>query len=179
MKLKLLGLVLALQAMWVLGTAFVHEQRLQSPTVLLETRPVDPRDLLRGDYVILNYEISDIELTKFAPPLSSAPPEGTPVFVALEKRGEFHRVASASLNAITPAPNQVVIRGHVGSRWGRPGGVRVEYGLERYYVPEGTGNPRGKLTVRAAVSKTGESLIKEVYVDGKPYGQVMKGEVHR
>ena len=26
--------------------------------VLLQTRPVDPRDFLRGDYVVLNYQIS-------------------------------------------------------------------------------------------------------------------------
>ena len=28
-------------------------------TVLLETVPVDPRDIFRGDYVTLNYAISD------------------------------------------------------------------------------------------------------------------------
>ena len=29
--------------------------------VLLKSLPVDPRDLLRGEYVILNYDISTIE----------------------------------------------------------------------------------------------------------------------
>jgi uncharacterized membrane-anchored protein len=27
--------------------------------VLLQTRPVDPRDIFRGDYVTLSYDISD------------------------------------------------------------------------------------------------------------------------
>ena len=31
--------------------------------VLLKTAPVDPRDLLRGDYVILTYDISTISTT--------------------------------------------------------------------------------------------------------------------
>jgi uncharacterized membrane-anchored protein len=28
--------------------------------VLLKTAPVDPRDFLRGDYVVLNYDISSV-----------------------------------------------------------------------------------------------------------------------
>ena len=59
MKLKILVLVLALQTAWILGTTFVQERVLAGgKVVLLETRPVDPRDLLRGDYVILNYRIT-------------------------------------------------------------------------------------------------------------------------
>jgi len=30
------------------------------PRVILKTRPVDPRDLLRGDYVILSYDFADM-----------------------------------------------------------------------------------------------------------------------
>jgi uncharacterized membrane-anchored protein len=51
----------------------------------------------------------------------------------------------------------------------------VEYGLERYYVREGTGNPRGKITVQAAVPDSGQARIKAVFVDGKPYADAMKG----
>ena len=50
----------------------------------------------------------------------------------------------------------------------------MEYGLERYYVREGTGNPVGKLTVQAAVPDSGLAKIKAVFVDGKPYAEVMK-----
>jgi uncharacterized membrane-anchored protein len=57
--------------------------------------------------------------------------------------------------------------------WGGSSSVRVEYGLERYYVREGTGNPRGKLTVQAAVPKSGRATIKQVFVDGKPYAEAM------
>ena len=55
MKTKLLVLVLALQSAWLLGTAFTQERILRvGQLILLETQPVDPRDLLRGDYVRLN-----------------------------------------------------------------------------------------------------------------------------
>ena len=59
MKRNLFLLLLALQSAWVIGTIAIQETRLRrAATVLLETAPVDPRDLVRGDYVILNYKIS-------------------------------------------------------------------------------------------------------------------------
>ncbi|MBI3416759.1 MAG: GDYXXLXY domain-containing protein, partial [Verrucomicrobia bacterium] len=54
MKLKLLLLVLGLQTAWILAPTFQQERALhEGQLILLETRPVDPRDLLRGDYVTL------------------------------------------------------------------------------------------------------------------------------
>jgi uncharacterized membrane-anchored protein len=176
MKLKLLLLVLALQTAWILGTTIVQERALAGgKLVLLETRPVDPRDLLRGDYVTLGYKISDVTLSPPAP--TNGLPPGTTVYVALEPRGQFHEVALASTNRITAAEGQVVLKGHVRSWWNSAAQntVRLEYGVERYYVREGTGNPSGKLTVQAAVPASGEARIKEVFVDGKPYAEVMKG----
>jgi len=174
MKLKLLLLVLALQTAWILGTTFVQERALVGgKVVLLETRPVDPRDLLRGDYVVLSYKISDVTLSPPAP--TNGLPAGTTVYVALEPRGQFHEVVLASTNRITPAEGQVVLRGHSRSWWNNATQtVHLEYGLERYYVREGTGNPRGKLTVQAAVPDSGQARIKAVFVDGKPYAQAMK-----
>lgn len=178
MKLKLLLLVLALQSAWILGTTFVQERALAGgKVVLLETRPVDPRDLLRGDYVTLSYKISDVPLGLFSPTLTNGLPAGTTVYVALEPRGQFHEVALASTNRIAPTDGQVVLKGQTQSWWNSAAQktVHLEYGLERYYVREGTGNPRGKLTVQAAVPDSGQARIKEVYVDGKPYAEVMKG----
>ncbi len=57
MKLKLFILVLALQCAWLLGTVITQEYALaHGKAILLETRPVDPRDLLSGDYLMLNYK---------------------------------------------------------------------------------------------------------------------------
>jgi uncharacterized membrane-anchored protein len=178
MKLKLLILVLTLQTAWILGTTFVQERALAGgKVVLLEALRVDPRDLLRGDYVILNYKISDVALDLFSPALTNAPAPGEAVYVTLEPRGQFHEVVLASTNRITPAEGQVVLKGHSRSWWSGAAKktVHVEYGLERYYVREGTGNPQGKITVRAAVPDSGQGQIKEVFVDGKPYAEAMRG----
>ncbi len=55
--------------------------------VTLQTRPVDPRDFLRGDYVVLNYEITNLP----AGALKDAPSQGrgTPVFVKLVRKAEW------------------------------------------------------------------------------------------
>jgi uncharacterized membrane-anchored protein len=179
MKLKLLILILALQTAWILGTVVIQERALTSgKLVMLETRPVDPRDLLRGDYLILNYKVSDVPLALFAPPQTSGLPPGRTVYVALEPRGQFYEAVRASTGPIEPAAEQVVLKGRTQPWWG--GSIQtnthVVYGLERYYVREGTGNPRGKITVQVAVPASGQGSIKQVFLDGKPYAEAMKGE---
>jgi uncharacterized membrane-anchored protein len=177
MKLKLLILILALQTAWILGTTFVQERALTNgKVVLLETRPVDPRDLLRGDYLILNYKISDVPLDLFLPPRTNGLPPGQTVYVALKPRGQFHEVVRASTEPIEPAAEYVVLRGLTRTSWGGSlwTNTHLEYGLERYYVREGTGNPRGKITVQVAVPASGQGSIKRVFLDGKPYAEAMK-----
>jgi uncharacterized membrane-anchored protein len=177
MKLKLLILVLGLQTAWMLGTTFVQERALtMGKVILLETRPVDPRDLLRGDYVILNYKISDVPWSTFSPPLTNSLPAGQEVYIALEPRGQFYEISRAATNKIEAAGEEVVLKGKSQAWWnGTPQSTdHVEYGLERYYVKEGTGNPLGKLTVQVAVPSSGRGLIKQVLIDGKPYAEAMK-----
>ena len=185
MKKKLLFAIIALQAAWVVVTVTVQELSLhQGVVVLLESAPVDPRDLLRGDYVILNYKISNLPVTLFVGGFgSNQPPQGTTVYVKLEKLGEFHAALEASLKPLQPDEAHPVLRGKISSRqWWAPNQtasatVNVDYGLERYYVHEGTGNPIGKLTVEAAVPSSGRAAIRQVYVDGKPYSEAMKLQV--
>ena len=178
-KLLLLALVLALQTTWILGTTYRQERALRGARVVcLETRPVDPRDLIRGDYLILNYKISDLDWSLFSPPLAAAPSPGQTIYVALEPRGEFYEAVRASMQPIASAAGQIVLKGKAQNRPGNANlrTVHVLYGLERYFVREGTGNPRGKLTVHAAVAPSGQGTLKAVFLDGKPYGEAMKAQ---
>lgn len=181
MKLKWLIAVLGLQTAWILGTVITQENILSGgKTVLLETQPVDPRDPLRGDFVRLSYKISNVPREKFSPAVSGELKAGTTLYVALAPAGTngFWEVTRASLDRFSPAGNEVLVRGK--SRWmwqSQSGPVQIEYGLEHYFVAEGTGNPRGKLTVQAAISGSGRAAIKQVFVDGRPYIEVAKEQV--
>ena len=176
MKLKLLILVLALQSAWVLYTVAVQERALTAgQVILLETERVDPRDLLRGDYLILNYKINSVPTDLFSPLVNKNLPVGTKVYVALEPRGGFYAVARASTNEFQPAAGELLLQARSAWAWrNATNAVRVEYGLERYYVREGTGNPSGKLTVRAVVPASGRASIQQVFLDGQPYAEAMK-----
>jgi uncharacterized membrane-anchored protein len=178
MKTKIFIAVLALQAAWVIGTSAVQEARLRSAVVIhLETVPVDPRDLLRGDYVILRYKISTLDAALFAGGISQSPSPGTTVYVRLEKSGEFHTAAAASFQPLEADTEHPVVRAKVSAQWWGPqttNVVHLDYGLERYFVREGTGNPTGKLTVDASVPHSGNAAIRQVYVDGKPYAEAMR-----
>lgn len=183
MKPHWLTLVVALQVAWLAGTAVTaHRHLVTGHVVRLETVPVDPRDLLRGDFVTLAYDFSRIPADRFDPPLPGGhlPQPGATVYVDLAPDGAFHRLARASLTPGNVPEGHVMLRGEVARsatflrRDTRT--VAVEYGLERYYVREGTGNPRGRLTVDVSVSDFGVGQIKDVYVDGVPYLQAMRQE---
>jgi uncharacterized membrane-anchored protein len=98
------------------------------------------------------------------------------VYVTLQKRGAFHQAISGSL---TPPenvpPNQVVLRGTIEDPYHNAQfNLHVRYGIERYYVREGTGNPRGTLTVRCVVNPDHTPLIKQLYLNGQPYAEAMR-----
>jgi len=185
MKARLLIAVVALQAAWVISTVARQEMLLRSGTVvLLESGPVDPRDLLRGDYVILSHKISVLPAALFdgglPDQLQGEWRAWTPVWVRLEKRGQFHEAVAASFSPLDPDAEHPVLRGTVfNSSWvggerGRRETVWVNYGIERYYVREGTGRPTGTITVEAVVTSSGTSFIRQVYIDGHPYADVMR-----
>lgn len=160
-------LVVALQAALLLGWAGYHEwNRGAAPTILLETAPVDPRDLLRGDYMILAYKISRVPVPAAAE--RSIRP-GREIWVTLRSQGRFHEVADTHWAMPAAAADRVVVRGRV--RDGAAGGtVRVDYDIEKFFVPEGKGQPRFKeMLVEATVSEAHRLGIKRVLIDGRVY----------
>ena len=169
---RLFAGIVAAQVLFLAGWAASHEwTRLMGPTIFLETEPVDPRDILRGDYVILAYPIQRVPLDRFEPPLNAPPGPGTRIYVELRQEGEVHRLARASLAPLRPEPGRVVIHGRVENRWraARASSVRVDYGIQKFFVPEGKGNPRGKIMAKVTVGRNGQPYVKGLLVDGRPY----------
>lgn len=173
MKAKLLWMVVGLQLLWIGGVTVFQEHRLRAGTVVrLAAHPVDPRDLLRGDYVVLGYDAGHLPVGLF---VAGAPPstaKGLKVWVRLAETNGLHVARAASLEPLQGTAREPVLQGTIASV-AADGSVSAEYGLERYYVREGTGNPRGVLTVDAVLSASGVGVIRQLYVDGVPYAQAM------
>ena len=82
--------------------------------VMLQTQPLDPRDFLRGDYVILGYDISTLP----AGALKDQPAagKGTPIFVKLAPKADgFYEAVSVSTTPVAVTAPDVLIRGRVTS----------------------------------------------------------------
>ncbi|UOQ66465.1 GDYXXLXY domain-containing protein [Hymenobacter volaticus] len=132
-------------------------------TITLRSTPVDPRDLLYGDYLNLNYSISQIPGHLWRGP--DMPRRKQAVYVVLESRqGNYEAVGVYPQEPTVPA-NQVVLRGWVADAFRRS--IRLRYGFERYYVPEDTGRklkPKQTLRVQVSIAPWGQARIKQVDV---------------
>ena len=138
--------------------------------VVLNITPVDPRSLFRGDYVILSYDISQLNLEKLAGDDNFKRNAIVYVTLARDAQGIW---AASRLSTTLPesrSENEAVIRGKV-----RYSGkqLRVKYGIESYFVEEGEGKRLEnlvrdkKLAALIAIGPDGEAAIKGLMIDGK------------
>ena len=163
-----LWVIVALQAVFLLSWAGYHETvRHTAPTIRLKTMPVDPRDLLRGDYMTLNYEIS-----RHSVPIGWEEQGRSEVYVVFKTQDKFQVIdeVSPSEPATTDSRRWVVAQAY--DAWPRNSvkTLRLDYGIERFFVPEGRGTPRFKtIEVEALISPTHRLYIKRVLLDGKQF----------
>jgi len=157
--------LLVIGVLWaciLFGLVGIKEFTLRTgQVVLLKTVPVDPRDLFRGDYVILAYEIGALDprllgagQAKFA--------QGQDIYVELVAQGPYS--VAGPISHACPRRGQF-IKGRVKTTWGER--LAVEYGIESYFVPEGKGSELqrevGKtLDVKVAVDRFGNAAIKSL-----------------
>ena len=123
--------------------------------VTLKTRPIDPRDLFRGDYIILNYVIGGVDVSDFE--------EGDTVYVGLKVEDGY----AASTDVYKDPPEGLFIKGTVRKGFG---GSNVEYGIESYFVPEGKGRDiegNRNLEGKVAIDKFGNAVLKAILIDGE------------
>lgn len=146
--------------------------------VLLKTAPVDPRDLLRGDYVILTYDISTISTTSIT---GTRPQTGevARLHVRLKPGADgFWTVSAASFDPLAEEAGSVVLLSQPVTiydwEWQNAGNLTVSYGIERFYVPEGEGRPiedgrnQGRVSVAVRVSEGGQAQIRALMLDNEP-----------
>jgi len=147
--------------------------------ITMPVQPLDPRDLFRGDYVTLGYDISTLTKAKAPTAKLDGLLRGSTAFVTLTSQpgGEWSvSGVSEDFPAQVPA-SDVVLKGRVKSAWARADGsektLNVRYGIETYFVPEGTGRDleskvrEHKIEAIVAVGADGTAAIKGLVVDGE------------
>lgn len=180
-KMILFGAVALIQIALLGAMVMDRAQILRDGTeVKLQTRPIDPRDLLRGDYVVLGYDISQLPSGSLRnQPAGSRNPT---VYVRLAPNADgLYEARSVHTSAVPVKSPEILIRGRVlyGASCGPNGlsfceNVTIRYNLEKYFVPEGEGKKledarnNRKLTVVAAILPSGRAAIKRLLLDGQP-----------
>lgn len=166
-----LAQTVALAYMIVDRQAMLNASRL----VTLKVTPVDPMDPLRGEFVILSYDISRLNTAELNG--DDQFNYGDTVYVTLEKRGEDWAATAVAHRPIA-TPNSIAIKGKI-SRTDQPANAAttlwVDYGIESYFVPQGMGreieNERqsGNLTADIAIDQTGRAAIKAMRRKGQVF----------
>ena len=147
-------------------------------TILLRVEPVDPRDLFRGDYVALAYGINRLPPEGIEGIANSGPshsyngpsrePEEQTVYVSLEPEADGQHWCGTKISTQRPA-NGTFIRGVY--RRERYGMGRLHYGIETFYVPEGTGRKyedaaRSRhLAAELAVAPWGQAKLRGLRIE--------------
>ncbi|HIG37067.1 MAG TPA: hypothetical protein EYQ12_05935 [Oceanospirillaceae bacterium] len=104
--------------------------------ISLQTKPVDPRSLFRGNYALLSYNIS-----QQAVPQSwqdgNAIPNAMVVSIALEPAAASELFVGRGMYKKKPTSG-LFIRGRTGKNWHRQGApmVDVSYGIEAFFAPK-------------------------------------------
>ncbi|MDT8375626.1 MAG: GDYXXLXY domain-containing protein [Mariprofundaceae bacterium] len=176
-----IGIVVVVLTLVLLGMVARKQWTLATGTpVVLETQPVDPRSLFRGDYVRLNYTINTLDSARY--PALSTVKRGDTVYVTLVPGEPYWQPETVSVEC--PDTPAVVLKGRVdrvNRRWNSQTrqyevshNVRVKFGIEHYFVPEGEGRaierPVGgeKVSIEVAVDRFGNAGIRAVLVNGVP-----------
>lgn len=141
--------------------------------VALLTVPVDPRDLLYGDYVTLRYEIEEVPKNLISAAILKKIDEQSnsnelTVYGTLVQQGDVYVLDNISNEK--PRGNVYLTGKLKGYDYQNNDGVTVysvDFGLERYFVPENTGkeledlSAKGQLVAHLKV-KNGYGILKEI-----------------
>ncbi|MDD3246344.1 MAG: GDYXXLXY domain-containing protein [Methanosarcina sp.] len=183
---KIFYLTIVFWLMLFSGFILYKEYTLRTGTeVVLKTEPVDPRDLFRGDYVILNYDISTLDLDE-VPVEDPYFNHNDRIYLAIELEDGYGVPKKVYRN---PPGDELYLKGTVKELiydWGEDEDgiiteephikeLRVEYGIESYFVPEGRGieiesqqwTGEEGVDVKVVVDKYGNAVIKSLLIGGQ------------
>ena len=198
-KKILLSLIVVLQVVSIIAFVSIQEIRFsESKIITLQTQPIDPRDIFRGDYVILDYEIS--HLTENTTKRNGSDKTtccyyefwdetDKDVYVFLKPAGDIWQAFGISssydgdnlfTNTDSNIPEFIRVKGKLttvdnieridGEENFRE--LEITYGIENYFVQVDTGEmieTADDVKVNVKVNKHGDSQIESLLVDGNKW----------
>ncbi|HTU91425.1 MAG TPA: GDYXXLXY domain-containing protein [Gemmataceae bacterium] len=132
----------------------------QGNVYYVHVQPVDPRDLFRGDFVILSYAFSRLPSELWGDPQAK---DGRTIYVELVPEGDGKHWR-AGRYSFSPPVHGPYLRGKIVDRG------RIEYGIESFFVQEGQGRRyeqavrSGRLTAEIAVAPDGQAVLRNLHV---------------
>ncbi|MBT3205708.1 MAG: GDYXXLXY domain-containing protein [Gammaproteobacteria bacterium] len=183
-KKLLTTLAILFQIISVASIAITKESILLSgKQITLQTAPIDPRDIFKGDYVKLKYNLSSIPVHQLEKEIKKhGLKKGQKVYLTITT--DQYGLGHAEKLYLNPPDNNIYLTGHVTSHWPyknyQPDSeddfnknkqpVSMKFGIEQYYVEQGQGkvmeNILGKrddfqqpMLVKVAVAENGNSVV--------------------
>lgn len=173
MKRAFILLAIALQLLVPGWMAVERELIVQNgQRIQLRTAPIDPRDIFRGDFVRLDYEISTLGAQQLSTDLrEQGVAKGEILYTQLQIGSDG--LARATGAGREPAAQGIALRARAPEAWKDPKGkrlLRLRYGIEKYFVEQGKGRAMEKK--RGQRSGIQVPLLMEVAVGGSGKGVI-------
>ncbi|AET69415.1 putative membrane-anchored protein [Desulfosporosinus orientis DSM 765] len=102
--------------------------------ILLETKAYDPTDLFRGDYVAVNFAITDVPKSKV--PANIDKLLNKTLYVSLKQEGKYYVVDQVSENK---PDSGIYLKSKFQNSFTDTDSYRVDYSLDKYFVEQGSG----------------------------------------
>jgi len=120
--------------------------------LVLETKAYDPTDLFRGDYVAINFAISDVP--KSMVNLSQDKIHNKNLYVSLKQEGKYYVIDQVS---DTKPKQGVYLKGKFQDMFNPFDGIdnyRVDYSLDKYFVEQGSGKDLEQESIKGGLVGT-------------------------
>lgn len=161
----------------------------QGTEIILKTVPIDPTDLFRGDYISLNYEISEVEKKNLSKDLKENftsehdDYSSIKIYTSLEKGDDgYFKVKSVSLKK---PQNDIYLKGSLYRYREYEEYIvnkdtpyedyqekfkyvyHIDYNIDKYFVPESSGKDFEKASEKGGILAVvkiykGHALLKEI-----------------
>ncbi len=160
MKKEIIGLALVVSIILIIVLSFILYNEwplLTGKKIVLATRPVDPFDLFRGQYMSIRYEISTLNNAEGFE-------AGDSIYVILKKDKEgVWRMQSTSREK---PEREDFIKGKIKRVYGNT--ANVEYGIEQFFFERGAELPTRNITVEVSVANSGRARLVQLLHNGEP-----------